>query len=115
MSSIHVPTRQSRYHRVFCAICLGIAFILQVAKAASVDPVAFHEKWWGERLTCPAGSSFVWNDADGTMESRTLGHPGRPKGAIGMLPTMLNAIRDGQFGITFERDGLRARVDLRRE
>lgn len=82
---------------------------------SSVDPVAFHEKWWGERLTCPAGSSFVWNAADGTMESKTLGHPGRPKGAIGMLPTMLNAIRDGQFGITFERDGLRARVDLRRE
>jgi len=27
----------------------------------------------------------------------------------------LNSIRGGQFGITFERDGLRARVEIRRE
>jgi hypothetical protein len=79
------------------------------------DPVAFHEQWWGERLLCPAGGTYVWNDADGTMESKALGHPSRPKGTAGMLPALLNSIRGGQFGITFERDGLRARVDIRRE
>src|SRR5262249_13192917 len=44
-----------------------------------VDPVGFHEKWWGERLVCPAGGQYVWNAADGTMESTVLGHSGRPK------------------------------------
>jgi hypothetical protein len=82
---------------------------------ATVDPVAFHEQWWGERLLCPTGGPFVWNEGDGTMESKALGHPGRPKGTMGTLPAMLNSIRDGHFGITFERDGLRARVDIRRE
>lgn len=82
---------------------------------AKIDPVAFHEKWWGERLLEPAGGKYVWNPTDGTMESTTLGHPGRPKGTRATLPASLASLRNVNLGITFEREGLRARIDIRRE
>jgi hypothetical protein len=81
----------------------------------SGDPVAFHEKWWGERLLCPAGGKFVWNAEDGTMESTILGHPGRPKEPQAIESPFLKSLREAQMGITFEMNGLRARVDLRRQ
>jgi hypothetical protein len=82
---------------------------------AKVDPLAFHEKWWGERLLEPAGGKYVWNATDATMESTALGHPGRPKGTRATIPTALALLRDAKFGITFEREGLRARIDVKRE
>ncbi len=81
----------------------------------SINPIDFHERWWGERLLCPTGGSYIWNENDGTMESKQLGHPGRPKGTAGMMPGLVNSIRAAQFGITFEREGLRARVNIQRE
>jgi hypothetical protein len=80
-----------------------------------VDPVAFHEKWWGERLLCPAGGKYVWNAADGTMESTLLGHPSRPKNPGPVTSPFLRSLREAQMGITFQMNGLRARVDVRRE
>ena len=44
MSSLHVHSRQLRCHRVLFAICLGIAFFVQLAPAASVDPVKLVSK-----------------------------------------------------------------------
>jgi hypothetical protein len=82
---------------------------------ASGDPAGFHEKWWGERLLCPAGGKYVWNAADGTMESSILGHPGRPKNPGAISSPFLRSLRDAQMGVTFQMDGLRARVDVRRE
>jgi hypothetical protein len=81
----------------------------------SGDPAAFHEKWWGERILCPAGGKYVWNAADGTMESSILGHPGRSKNPGAVTSTFLRSLRDAQMGVTFQMDGLRARIDVRRE
>jgi len=78
------------------------------------DPVAFHEQWWGERLLEPAGGKYVWNPDDGTMESTVFGHPGRPKGTRAILPAALAGLRGADFGITFERDGIRGRMELAR-
>ena len=44
MISIHIQSRHSRHCRVIFAICLGIAFSVQVVRAASVDPVALVSK-----------------------------------------------------------------------
>ncbi|MFO0801662.1 MAG: hypothetical protein U0791_00875 [Gemmataceae bacterium] len=78
------------------------------------DPVVFHEKWWGERLVEPAGGKYVWNADDGTMESTVFGHPGRPKGSRATLPAALSRLRGADLGVTFEKDGLRARIELAR-
>lgn len=78
------------------------------------DPVEFHERWWGERLLEPAGGKYVWNAEDRTMESTVFGHPGRPKGTRATLPAAVAGLRGADFGITFERDGLRARFELAR-
>jgi hypothetical protein len=79
-----------------------------------IDPVEFHEKWWGERLICPAGGKYVWNAADGTMESTVLGHPRRPKEATDIVSPLLKSLRDVQMGVTFQSDGLRARVEVKK-
>lgn len=81
----------------------------------NADPVEFHEKWWGERLICPSGGKYVWNAADGTMESTVLGHPRRPKNASTVMTPLLKSLRDAQMGMTFQMDGLRARVEVKRE
>lgn len=48
------------------------------------------------------------------MESTVYGHPGEPgKGDLKRLP--LSAFLSGNFGLTFENQGLRAKVALERE
>jgi hypothetical protein len=49
------------------------------------------------------------------MESTILGHPGRPKEPQAIESPFLKSLREAQMGITFEMNGLRARVDLRRQ
>jgi hypothetical protein len=78
------------------------------------DPVALHEAVWGERLVCPAGGSYVWNQKWRTMESTVLGHPGEPKRG----PDTIGPLRDlkaADFGITFQDGGLRASVEIERQ
>src|SRR6185295_17610682 len=80
------------------------------------DPVAMHEKLWGVKLLCPAGGKYVWNEKYLTMESTVLGHPGEPKAPPrDKLLTPLARLRSGNFGLTFENQGLRARVVIERE
>ncbi|MBP7867798.1 MAG: hypothetical protein KA419_17850 [Acidobacteria bacterium] len=75
------------------------------------DPVAVHERMWGVRLLCPGGGTYRWNEACGTMESTVFGHPGdRRPGPP--LAEALRGVRFGNFGLTFEEKGLRARVEL---
>ena len=75
------------------------------------DPVLVHERLWHVKLVCPGGGSYVWNEADRTMESTVFGHPCAPKNGP-PLETLLNGVRFGNFGLTFEEKGLRARVVL---
>jgi hypothetical protein len=78
------------------------------------DPLEVHERLTRVRLVCPGGGKYVWNDAWQTMESTVYGHPGEPK-AGPAAPTLLETVRSADFGLTFEQDGLRARVELSRQ
>ena len=77
------------------------------------DSVKLHEEFWQTRLVCPGGGEYVWNDEWQTMESTVYGHPGQPKsGPENPLP--LSDIQAGNFGLTFEKQGLRARAAVER-
>jgi hypothetical protein len=78
------------------------------------DPVKVHERMWSMKLICPSGGEYVWNDEWKTMESTVYGHPGQPKQGPEM-PTALIDISKANFGITFEEQGLRARMELLRD
>jgi len=77
------------------------------------DPVTVHQQVWQVELVCPGGGKYVWNEKWQTMESTVYGHPGGPKEGP-PAPPVLSSFRDGNFGLTFEEQGLRARVILRR-
>jgi hypothetical protein len=77
------------------------------------EPVQVHEELWGIRLVCPGGGRYAWNEEWRTMESTALGHPGQPRRATGkFLP--LQGWKRGNFGLTFENDGLRAIAEVRK-
>ncbi|MBM4091616.1 MAG: hypothetical protein FJ276_19640 [Planctomycetes bacterium] len=77
------------------------------------DPVALHERYWHTRPVCPGGGQYVWNEQWQTMESTVYGCPAAPKeGPIAAAE--LQAIKHANFGVTFEDQGLRARVSLDR-
>lgn len=78
------------------------------------DPVALHARFWQMTLVCPGGGRYVWNENDRTMESTVLGHPGRPK-SDATVPDLFHSIRGANFGLTFENQGLRARVEVERK
>lgn len=77
------------------------------------DPVAIHKELWQRTLLCPGGGKYVWNDQWKTMESTVYGHPAAMKQGPS-FPAALEGLSSGNFGITFENDGLRARVVLDR-
>lgn len=78
------------------------------------DPVQVHEAFWQTRPVCPGGGEYVWNEEWQTMESTVYGHPGEPKpGPISNLP--LSDLIGGNFGLTFEKQGLRAKAVLDRD
>jgi hypothetical protein len=77
------------------------------------NPGALHEQFWQVRLLCPGGGQYVWNEHWKTMESTVYGSPAEPRtGPVG--PDLLRRIERGNFGLTFEEQGLRARVELAR-
>jgi hypothetical protein len=79
-----------------------------------LDPVEVHQKLWGTRPVCPAGGAYQWNEELRSMESVRYGHPASPKdGPAGLAP--LEGLVEGEFGLTFEDDGLRAKGVLVRE
>jgi hypothetical protein len=78
------------------------------------DPVKLHEILWQTRLVCPGGGQYAWNDEWKTMESTVYGHPGRPKDGPG-APEAVARFKTGNFGLTFENQGLRARLEITRE
>jgi len=78
------------------------------------DPIELHERVWRVRLVCPGGGEYVWNDRWQTIESTVYGHPGQPKRGPA-APPVLATFTSGNFGLTFEEQGLRARVSLERE
>jgi hypothetical protein len=90
--------------------------ILNVWKKLFPDrnPVDVHESLWATRLTCPGGGRYAWNSDWKTMESTVYGHPGQPLAGPSVLRPPLNQLRSGNFGLTFEQDGVRAHFMLQR-
>lgn len=82
-------------------------------RAPDADPIAFHAEHWGVTLRCPAGGAYVWDEEWGTYASAAYGHPGAPREGE-RIPAALRALRGAEFGVTFEQDGIRARVRLER-
>jgi hypothetical protein len=78
------------------------------------DPVQVHERLWHTRLVCPGGGQYVWNDEWKTMESTIYGHPGQPKSGSKVAAQLL-PFKAANFGVTFEEQGLRAKVELTRD
>ena len=78
------------------------------------DPVELHERVWKIRPICPGGGRYVWNDKYQTMESTVYGHPGEPKKGPSAA-VALDQFSSGDFGLTFENQGLRARVSLEKK
>lgn len=77
------------------------------------DPLAVHARFWHEELICPGGGKYVWNPKWQTMESTIYGHPGEPKEGPA-APPLLEQVQVGNFGLTFEQQGLRVRTQLER-
>jgi len=80
------------------------------------DPIEVHREFWQRTLLCPGGGQYVWNAEIQQMESTVYGSPGNPKmPAKTPLPKLLRNLKGGEFGVSFEDDGLRARVLLELE
>lgn len=77
------------------------------------DPVDVHRRIMREELLCLAGGEFVWDDEWKTMASTAVGHPAAPKEVTSMsLP--IGDLQQIDAGLTFEHDGLRARIRVQR-
>ncbi len=78
------------------------------------DPVKLHERLWQAKLLCPGGGAYGWSEEFQTMESAAYGHPGKPRAGPD-VPLPLAGISAAAFGLTFEKDGLRARAEIERK
>ena len=84
------------------------------------DPVLVHQRVFGERLECPGGGGYVWNETWHTLESKVFHHPGEPpakadlKSMNALLPGVWRGLARARSGLTFEDEGLRARAEIRR-
>jgi len=77
------------------------------------DPVEVHQLLWKTRLVCPGGGTYQWSQADRTVVSTVYGDPAAPKEGPGWPAAVLRLL-SGEFGVTFEHQGLRARAVLSR-
>lgn len=79
-----------------------------------LDPLELHDRCWQVTPVCPGGGELVWNEEWHSMESSLHGPPGRPKSGPS-LPPAARSVQAAELGLTFERDGLRARHRPERE
>ncbi len=77
------------------------------------DPVQVHFELWGERLLCPGGGEYRWNEELQTMESSFFGSSAYARNPHG-FPPALNSIQNASFGLTFKDESLRARAKITR-
>jgi hypothetical protein len=74
------------------------------------DPVQAYERVFGITLIDGGGGKYEWDPKWQTMQSSVYGSPEQPKSG----PTVLDSIQGmgGNFGVTFEHDGLRGRAEI---
>lgn len=81
------------------------------------NPADIHERYWHIRLSDPLGGGYDWCDEHATMQSTAFGHPGHaktpPAGTLASHP-LLRQLQKIEAGLTFEHDGLRAKVEVQR-
>ncbi len=73
------------------------------------DPVEVHRTLWGSRLVSPGGGTYAWDDGLKMMVSTLYGSPAAPRKGPDAVD-LSSAFRAGDFGVTLEEQGLRARV-----
>ena len=78
------------------------------------NPVDLHKKWWKVQLLCPAQGKYIWDKNYYTMQSTKLGSPVKEKTKT-YPASPLDYVKNIQFGLTFEHNGLRAKILLRRK
>jgi hypothetical protein len=78
------------------------------------DPVTLHEQFWQRRLVCPGGGEYRWNEELQTMESTVYGCPAAPHTGPG-LSAAIDSIKSASFGLTFEENGLRTSLELKKK
>ncbi|HSV16618.1 MAG TPA: hypothetical protein VLI90_20305 [Tepidisphaeraceae bacterium] len=74
------------------------------------DPAQAYERVFGIALIDGAGGHYDWDEKWQTMQSSIYGSPAQPKQG----PTVLDTVKGmgGNFGVTFEHGGLRARAEI---
>jgi hypothetical protein len=75
------------------------------------DPLEIDRIVWKREMICPGGGEYRWNSEFKTMESSVYGHPAAPKEGP-HVAQLLGNWESGNFGLTFEHQGLRAKVNL---
>ncbi len=75
------------------------------------DPREIDQVVWKRELHCPGGGEYRWNEEFKTMESSVYGHPAAPKNGP-HVEQLLGNWESGNFGLTFENQGLRANFEL---
>ena len=78
------------------------------------DPVAVHEKLFRVRLVDPAGGKYVVAPDGLRIVSETYGHPTETRPGP-KRPAFLEGFQEARGGLTFENDGVRARLVIERE
>lgn len=73
------------------------------------DPAEVHARVLEQRLHCPGGGRYPYNADLLTVESSAYGCPAAPR-LDPLRPTIFQLFRAVDAGVTFEKDGLRARA-----
>ena len=73
-----------------------------------MDALAYHWKVWHTDLICPGGGAYRWNHKFQTYESTVFGHPANPKAPKDF--SVFGAWKAINFGLNFEKDGLRVQA-----
>lgn len=104
------------YQRGMQQLCWANLAILNVwhERYPQQDPVELHQQFWQRRLVCPGGGEYRWNEEFQTMESTVYGCPAAPRTGPG-LPATINSIKSASFGLTFEENGLRTMLQLKKK
>jgi len=113
LSYIEKPLHEF-YQQTMQVLCWNNILILNEWKHRypDRDPVEVHQAYWQRKLVCPGGGRYRWNESWQTMESTVYGHPGEPQDGP-TWPASLARLYHGNFGLTFEDDGLQARIQIR--
>jgi hypothetical protein len=77
------------------------------------DPLEVHATYFQERITCPGGMGYQWNEVLGSMESVAFGSPETPRGTAQPI-SLLKNWAEGETKIHFQDNELRVNAQVQR-